>query len=125
MNEFLNGQVISNGASITVSLYADDDSVTNYVILFDASAPNYNLTRIKDGDNLARTLKASQLHDAYVYGVSNDFTFEAEQGANRYLDTRTINYRQVIYNGDGTIQASQNFELYAGKGAGEVLEWGA
>lgn len=117
LNEFLNGQVIADGASIAVSLYADDDSVTNYVILFDASAPNYNLTRIKDGDNLARTLKASQLHDEYVYGVSNDFTFEAEQGANRYLDTRTINYREVIYNGDGTIQASQNFELYTGKGS--------
>ncbi len=113
LNEYLSGRVIENGASVSVSLTTEDDEVTKYMILFDTEKPNYNLKRIKDGDNLARMLKASELPGGYVYGLSNTYVFATEEGANRYLDTKTITYREVDYSGDGT-QSAVPFKLYTG-----------
>ncbi len=113
MEDFLNGMVIPNGASLSVSLLTYDDTCTNYTILFDISKPNYNLAKVKDGDNLARTLNASELPGGYVYGLSDSFVFASDQDNNRYLDVKTITYREVDSTGEGSQPAVQ-FKLYTG-----------
>ena len=113
LNEYLSGRVIENGASLSVTLKTEDSAVTKYMILFDTEKPNYNLNHIKDGDNLACEMMDSELPGDYVYGLSNTYVFASEQGSNRYLDTKTITYREVDYSGDGT-QSAVPFKLYTG-----------
>lgn len=112
-NDFLNNEVISNGASLTVSLFTDDGNHTTYMILFDTREPNYNLSAVKNGDNLARTMTNDELPGEYIYGLNNDFVFESAANTNRYLDTKTITYREIDYTGEGT-QSEVQFKLYTG-----------
>ncbi len=113
MQDYLSGKAIEDGYSLHVSLIAEDNATTNYVILFDTSRPTYNLSRVKDGDNLAQILNDADLPSGYVYGLSNSFVFGNEQGTARYLDTETITYREVDYSGEGVLSAVR-FPLYTG-----------
>ena len=105
MDDFLSGREIPNGSSLSVTLSTYDGLNTNYTILFDTVNPSYNLGRVCNGDNLARTLGVMELPGRYVYGLSNDFVFRVDHENNRYLDTQIITYREVDYLGDGTQQA--------------------
>lgn len=113
MENFLKGQEISNGSSLSVSLLTYDDTCTNYTILFDTREPSYNLARVRNGDNLARTLNVDELPGEYIYGLNSDFVFESDQNTNRYLEAKTITYREVDYSGEGT-QPEVQFKLYTG-----------
>ncbi len=103
-----------NGSSLSVNLITFDHVSTKYTILFDRQKPNYNLRRIKEQDNLARTLH--EVPGDYIYGLSNDFVFESDQTNNPYLDTKRITYREVDYLGDDSqhVDATE-FKLYTGK----------
>lgn len=111
MQDFLKGVEIIDGASLSVSLLTYDDTRTNYTILFDVRDPRNNLTRLKDADNLARTM--TELPGDYVYGLSDGFVFESDHTNNPYLDVKTITYREVDRTGEGTQPATQ-FKLYTG-----------
>ena len=116
-----NGIGILNGDSLSVRLYTREDDVTysytNYKILFDADSPNYNVDRVKAGDNLARTLTEDEwqaMADAgknYIYGLSTDFVFEADPGNMTYLDTRNIWYSEADPSGK-PVKPRVSFKLY-------------
>lgn len=100
---FLNGVNVNSGYSIRVSLITKDNQQTDYNILFDLDTgePTYNLQRIIQQDNLAKDME--ELPDGYIYGLSTDFVFTADQSENRYLDTKEISYREVNYQGEGSL----------------------
>lgn len=114
MESFLKNEAINNGASLSVSLLTYDQTQTNYTIIFDTREPNYNLKRVKDGDNFARTLSDEALSGGYVYGLSEDFVFECDQTNNPYLDTRIITYRETDYTFVEGTQPAVQFKLYTG-----------
>ena len=112
MANFLDGKSIKNGASVSVNIITTQgDLLTTYTILFDRATPNYNLERIRQADNLASQLR--EIPAGYIYGVDGDFVFENIHGANHYLETKTISYREVDNKGDGT-QSAVTFKLYSG-----------
>lgn len=114
MQNFLNDEILENGASLSVSLIAEDGTVTKYAILFDSVAPVYNLGRIKASDNLACTVSTSELPSNYIYGLSNDFVFESDVEKNPYLETRIITYAEADSEG-GAIQPATQFKVYTGQ----------
>ncbi|MCM1403987.1 MAG: hypothetical protein NC133_00555 [Prevotella sp.] len=111
MQDFLKNTAISDGASLSVTLSTYDNTQTNYTILFDIHNPEYNVNRIKDGDNLACTM--TKLPGDYVYGLSDEFVFESDHEHSPYLDAKIITYREVDSTGEGT-QAAVQFKLYTG-----------
>ncbi len=113
MQGLLNDVIINNGSSLSVSLLTYDGTRTDYIILFDRYEPNYNLTKVKAGDNLASIIDEAELPGGYIYGLSSDFVFESDQINNHYLDTKVITYREVDYTGEGS-QAATQFKLYTG-----------
>lgn len=102
-NTFLNSAGFRSGASVGVSLITKDNQHTDYNIVFDLDdgEPTYNLRRIIEQDNLAKDL--AEIPDGYIYGLSTKFVFAPDTTGNRYLDTKEISYREVNYQGDGSL----------------------
>ena len=113
MRDFLDGTIVNNGDSLSLSIVTEDDVRTSYTILFDRYKPKYNENRVKANDNLAATMNASELPKGYIYGLSTDFVFETDRVNNPYLDTKIITYREVDAIIDGS-QAAVPFKLYTG-----------
>jgi len=111
MSSYLTGRSIEDGSSLSVSIIPTQGDETKYTILFDRAAPSFNLERIIQEDNLASVLR--EIPTGYIYGVDGDFVFENLNGANHYLETKTISYREVDNKGDGT-QSAVTFKLYSG-----------
>lgn len=120
MASYLDDVMIENGSSLAVNLISKDGTVTKYKILFDATNPNYNLTRVRDNDNLACEISLNELPADYIYGLTEDFVFESDNHNNPYLETQIITYREIDYSGEG-IQTAVPFKLYRGANGEERI----